>query len=79
MAETPVGVLLRATGSLHNTVEADELADHYPHESDYGTGRARPYRPVPADLMAVQGAELQAAFASQAMGAVTAARRWAGT
>jgi hypothetical protein len=42
MAETPVGVLLMTTGSLHDTVEADEFADDYPHESDYGTGRARP-------------------------------------
>jgi hypothetical protein len=51
MAEPPVGVLLRATGSLHDTVEADEFADDYPHGSDHGTGQAGPYRPMPADLM----------------------------
>jgi hypothetical protein len=57
----PVGVLLRATGSLHDTVEADEFADDYPHDSDHGIGQAGPYRPIPADLMVAHRAELQVA------------------
>jgi hypothetical protein len=63
MAETSVGVLLRTTRSLHDTVEADEFADDYPHESDYDTGPARPYLPTATDLMVAQRAELQAVHA----------------
>jgi hypothetical protein len=80
MPETPVSVLLRTTGSLHNTVEANEFADHYPHESDYGTGRARPSR---AHAHGSNGRPTCGAaggpFESPAWGAETIARRWADT